>query len=179
MYLLYRWVLVVYFLTWFLFDTIYEGPMIFIYITNWTYIVWCAYLTLSLVSTLVGVCQTYDVFMRSGVDNRKEEMLEIAQSLKSSTIDDQGHKHIKWFHKLQWVLYNVAIVNTFFVAVLYWALILPTSSDMTVTIINVQFHGIDTVIAAIDLAVTGIVMKWSHYVYPLLFNLSYIIWNVI
>ena len=151
MYLLYRWVLVVYFLTWFLFYTIYEGPIIFIYITNWTYVVWCAYLTLSLVSMLVGVCQThiYDT------DQKEESGLELT--------DRQGSYFLPLVRIMWWFLplasspYSSGELCTLH-HTLIWALYsnhCPVPRDQLCICTNF----------------TGVVIKWGHFVYPLLYSL--------
>ena len=53
--MLYRWALVAYFLSWLVVNGMNSGPRFFIYLTEWSYLVWCSYLITSATSTSIRI----------------------------------------------------------------------------------------------------------------------------
>lgn len=70
-----------------------------------------------------------------------------------------------WFARLTYGLQSATYVITFFVCVLYWALVYDGG---TVTGLAVVTHGLNFVLAFVDFLIAGIPLKYAHVCTPLL-----------
>ncbi len=84
-----------------------------------------------------------------------------------------------WHQKIQWVLHNIGIVLAISVTILYWGIIYnpDTVDQLNYDLLggnNLVSHGINGLVALIDIFVCGIPFHLLHFIYPTIFASSYV-----
>ena len=84
-----------------------------------------------------------------------------------------------FFMKIVWIMYNVASVACILVTIVFWSLIFPYIKLDDVggdeVLINVQLHGITSVIVVIEHCVSAIPIRLPHVVFTLIYGMLYVI----
>ncbi|XP_033628309.1 protein rolling stone-like [Asterias rubens] len=148
-FVIYRVVLALYFLGYYLGDSIQQGETFswrsFLYLTTLAFIVFIIYLVMAAV-----------VAFLDGFISRK-------RSIPGMRIR----------HKLQWFLFNTTFSVNVIVVVTYWAVLYSPSENFPV-FNNINVHLLTAVISLLDLLLTATPVRYLHVIYPILFGLSYL-----
>lgn len=170
LYLTYRWVLLLYFLSWLLVVTIQGisgvGSKFFIYLTNWGFIVWNAYLFVAVVSTTLNFCRTCCV--STDLVEHNEPSLHCTNSSCCCGITSGN---ITWKEKIHWALFTISTEFAVSISILFWIYF----SEFNLYSLHV--HMINGIVAILDLWITGIPIRLLHVAYVLLFGTIYILFT--
>lgn len=163
------------------------------YLTSWTYFVLSLYSTLHLLVTLFEtVCGSTPVTTRRSTE---EHNLLFTEHHSDSSLwasgeylpisddeTDSGHVHVlQWYSRFVWILYNVISSSALMVTLMFFVFIWPDMKSSTGGIdeINLQLHGINTVIIVLEHLLSAVPVRLLHCVYPIIFGLVYVIFSAI
>ena len=155
------------------------GPKYLIFLTNWSYLVWNAYLIVSAISCtatyfLCYVCCRERFKDREGEDGSHCQRELVLEDKPVGCCGAQSDKSF-WYQKLHWVLFSLAMEVAIGVTILYWALLYnPDSGFDYFGDLNLMTHLINGIMAVVDIFVTGIPVHLFHVVYILGFSSTYI-----
>ena len=194
LYLVYRWILALYFLCWFVVILMNAFSYIkwkyLIYISNWSFLIWLAYLVFSAISlTLKSLwqlgmvndrvskpsyycyCQTRKITYRPCSDCDCKDCVgqdSSCQMPRSCSIMD----------KIQWPLFTVGTEFAVAITLLYWTLFYePHSKQNFFSIDSLHIHLINGVLAFVDLWVSGVPVRIYHALHSVLFAVSYVVFT--
>ena len=168
-YLAYRWLLLLYFLSWLLVLTIQAGisgvgSKFFIYLTNWGFIVWNAYLFAAVASTTLNFYRTFSV----STDVAKHDSELSLHSTNNEYCNCGRSGNITWKEKIQWALFTISTEFAVSISILFWIYF------SEVNLYSLHVHMINGIVAILDLWITGIPIRLLHVAYVLLFGAIYI-----
>ena len=183
-YLLYRWVLAIYFGGWLLYHAIrsgIRGDRFMIYLTNWGFLVWMAYLISAAMAVTLNfirawACNHVLYFPRrhspaallpaeSDDDGEGEEPRTVnccRRSPDSTNLCD----------KLTWCLFLVGGEAAVLIALLFWTTLYDTPNSTGP--VSVHLHLVNAVVALIDLWVSGVPIFLLQFVYVQGFGAAYV-----
>lgn len=186
LYLLYRWLLALYFLCWFLVIAVNAANGIkwrfLIYISNWAFLVWVSYLVISAASLSVNFssqllrCNQRTGRASMGIE-RKGHSVDVCSCSKCQ---ERRHHNLFWscgglLEKLQWITFTVGTEFAVAITILYWTLFYqPHSKQNFFSLDSLHVHLINGVLAVVDLWVAGVAVRVYHAIYPVLFAASYV-----
>ena len=153
------------------------GEKFFIYLTNWSYMIWVVYLIWGACSATATFMYTHflckDRFVKKPTEGNRHGYKLIFDDKPTGCCGLQADQ-TSWHQKVQWVLYNVGIIMALTVSILFWALLYnPQSSVNNVSAVNLMTHAVNGIMALVDLFVTGIPVRLLHMVYPFAFGGAY------
>ena len=85
---------------------------------------------------------------------------------------------MRWFHQALWVIYNIAVVAAVLVTITFWSLIYASFGGGR-SPISVIFHAVNSVVMVADTMLSSIPVRLFHFVYPMLYSITYISFTVI
>ncbi|XP_019620581.1 PREDICTED: protein rolling stone-like [Branchiostoma belcheri] len=129
-----------------------------VYLNNWCFSV----LTLH---TVVAMAVSAAVYCRSDYTEFSAE---------ATRDENVAPNSLNWYHKVHWVLHSTSITMAFLVTTLYWAF---DKRELVATSINE--HILNSVLALLDLFVSGTPVRVFHMVYPVAFAMAYSAFYVI
>ena len=144
-------------------------PRWFIYLTDWGFAFLTAYL-------LWAAC------------------VLIYHAVNGDLVEDEEEKAKKdapllWFHRVEWLLFNLGVTISFLVSILYWCLLFPGKDDVdssknetrtdVSTEIDVVMHTVNSIISLADVFLSGIPVRILHAIYPMISGLIYAVFTVI
>ncbi|XP_033098627.1 protein rolling stone-like isoform X3 [Anneissia japonica] len=162
---IYRFMVAIYFagftLWYFPYSVTNLGWKIFIYLTNWTFIVVTCYLLVASYNSLVH----YRNVTRRGT------------ILVSSSADIPD---LPFIYKLQWFLYYLAANMSIIVTVVYWtALYSKGNLDFIHLFINLNVHTLTSFVAISETMLSATPFRFIHVVYPLCYGVVYVFFTII
>lgn len=171
-YLLYRWVSSLFFLSYLILSGVSGGGnYFFVFLTNWSLIALNLHLLWSAVFATVHYFRIY-VFCK--------EKFEVQNKLNSYRVYDEpagccGRQQddTAWYQKVQWILFTIGNGAAITVTILYWSLIYGLSGGGSVGHIGIVIHALNGVIAVIDVGVSGVPVRILHFVYFIAYCASY------
>lgn len=173
-YLIYRWVISIFFLVWLFqagFYPINGGVKFFIFLTNWAFLVFNAYLfwgaisvTLSYILANFACKNKYSDLSSKNYDDEEDEEDQCGCQLFHRPVGCCGRERdgTTWHQKIMWVLFNIGISWAVSVTVLYWALLRTGPIDG----VNITTHLVNALVGVFDIGVTGVPVRLLHIVYP-------------
>ena len=176
MYLIYRWILAIVFIIWLGLNGG-DGPKFFIFLTNWSYLLWNAYLLVSAISC-TATYVLYHFCCREKFKKREKEDGNHCQRelvLEDKPVGCCGAQSDKscWYHKVHWLLFTLGTETAIAVTILYWALLYRPGMDSAFEGGSLMTHLINGIMAVADILLTGIPVHLLHVVYILCFSSTY------
>ncbi|XP_051874272.1 protein rolling stone isoform X2 [Pristis pectinata] len=159
----------------------------FIFLTHLTYTMLTTYFNLALVNF---IC--YIIFgQRRETQNIKEASLA-ELSLSSPTTDIEGGSSSwtmrKEFHappsvlqptiSIQWALHNLTCVTSLYVTVAFWSIDYVPGGAAPDSV-NINVHVVNSVLVLLELGLTAAPIHLAHFIYVLLYCLSFILFTVV
>jgi len=126
------------------------NPQFWIYLTNWTMLFELFYLVL--VATLTGLA-LYGTDVEDGKGDETPHFVRIALAMQA-----------------------VTYIASFFVFVLYWALVYDGGTLLALSYFT---HGVNFLVALADFLLAGLPMRVAHIWAPLAYGLTYVIFSII
>lgn len=167
MYLVYRWVMVAYFFGWLIATgvsyTPFGGAKFFIFLTDWSFLAWNAYLIASAASTTVKIVCVHccggplcNHTSRQTLLDKPVPYIDIDKPVGccGATSDETS-----WYQKIQWILFYLGVEMALLVAVLYWLLLYDGGN---VDGINANTHLINAIIALVEIFISGVPVRVLH-----------------
>lgn len=203
LYLVYRIVLAVYVDVWLVYtaDSMigYPGDMVLyswpVYLTNWTYLMLALYLTWHAVGTLIFLCTGPVSIGQSPSREMHKNMFMELQTYPSlwggndyETINGKDEEQpvnirlhqLPWYFKITWVLYNVVSSAAVMVTAVFFIFLWPMlNQGGGIDMMNLQLHGINSVIIIIEHLLSAVPVRLYHCVFPLIYGLLYVLFSVI
>lgn len=163
-----------------------------IYISNWSFMIWLAYLVFSAISLTIKsiwqfspvndrashpscccCCQTQRIMYRPCVNSDHkdcclDQLQESRQMPQSCGIMD----------KIQWPLFTLGAEFAVAITLLYWTLFYePHSKQNFFSVDSLHIHLINGVLAFVDLWASGVPVRIYHALHSVLFAISYVIFT--
>ncbi|KAK3102647.1 hypothetical protein FSP39_012844 [Pinctada imbricata] len=157
-----------------------------VYLTNWTYLLLCLYLTSHAIFSVWYLLGGPIVVMKSLTTRQQRQLFSelntspslwensyniVLDSNESVTTESQP---LPWYFKLVWILYNMASAGSVMVTAVFFIFLWPLFNTASIGQMNLQLHGINSVIVFIEHLMSGVPYRLLHYIYPLLYGLAYL-----
>lgn len=180
-YVLYRWCIALYYCNWlvgsFITGNLLYGLKLFLNITTWGMIILVAYLVVAALSV------TFKLIWENSCcsDSESAEVLCL-DDLQDPPLSGcgcccaQDKGAVPWYLRLTWLLFTLSSEVMVPTCIVYWA-----TWDGTVVSwpVNVHEHMVSVVPGLIDLFISGIPVRFLHFIYFMLFTLTYAAFTVI
>lgn len=87
---------------------------------------------------------------------------------------------LPWYFKLTYIIYSIASSASILVTVMFFAFLWPQMHPSKgIDMINLQLHGINSVIVIVDLLIHCIPIRLLHAVYLIVYGLIYLVFSAI
>ena len=175
MYVIYRWVVMLYFLAWLIVTVVQasqssQQAKYLIYLTNWGFIVLNAYFIVSAVSVLLS-CALHRHYTTSSAvptltDTREERRLSCSEPL------------LQMVNGLHWILGIIGGEFAVGVTILFWTFFNdPSLFRYSFSAESLHVHMLNGIVALIDIWVTGLPFRILHVVYSMMFASTYVVFT--
>ena len=179
--MVYRWFIALYFLGWLVPVAISDangGAKFFIYLTNWTFLLFNLYLLVSAIAATLQfvVHHSYDKENLSHGDlhQRRNNLHGKNQIIRVLFGADYTHE-VVWYQKVQWLLIAIGLEAAIAIPILYWTVVYSPSDEIDGE--NLNAHLINGVVALFDLCFSGVIIRLLHVIYILFFGATYSIFS--
>ncbi|XP_019620554.1 PREDICTED: protein rolling stone-like [Branchiostoma belcheri] len=154
-------------------------------LTNWSFTILTAHMLVALAVCVVDFLSKQKGTGPTTVDNTSENsspgdagmeeavpMTEIGRDNDDDAV--QSSSGPAWYHKVHWVLHNTSIAAAFLVTTVYWTL-----DRATVSVSSIFEHVVNSVIALLDLSLSGTPVRILNVIYPVAYAATYAVFYVI
>ena len=87
---------------------------------------------------------------------------------------------LRWFHKLNWILFSVGATNAFLVTGLFWVVLAPSRTAVqNLNPITFHLHGTNSILFLVEIFMVAFPTRLLHFVYPIIFSFTYAVFSVI
>lgn len=169
---------------WLIYNIYKYQAKLFIFLTNWTYLILNLYFLQATTLTLSALCcecrlrreaspstnETQEVEMGSGDDS-------VIQNEKTTTEEAREEDALRLPQKIFWLLYIISANAGLLVTAGYWTVLFE--EDEPVDANNMTKHALNSVFMVIDTFLSSIPVRLFHSVYPLLYLIVYLAFTVI
>ena len=169
---MYRAVVSFYFLVWLLGISInFASPNVLLFFTQWSFIALNAYLLLALINTATNFLLVYVYPKKKTVKLSPEENGEGTKTGCCRSSEDRTTLG----DKATWCLFLLGTQSALFTVLLFWVLADDASEDdkNISAAVNTHIHGLNGLVALLEVWLTGIPIKLLHFIYVLLFAGAY------
>lgn len=175
-YLVVRWVMAAYFLGWLIGSRFHHangGPRFFIFLTNWSFLAWNAYLIISAISVSFKMSMIYccKKAHNEPLLHTPKPYIDIDRPVGCCSRESDT---TSWYHKVQWLFFYLGAESAVLVSILYWALLYSGGS---VDGVNANTHLVNAIFALIDVFFSGIPVRILHFIYPSIIGSSYAVFS--
>lgn len=95
-------------------------------------------------------------------------------------VDGYSNRRMIWMTKISWFLYNVINVTAPVISFIYWALLYePGVYEAPVFVIDFMLHGVNTIVAVLDLFISKRPCRILHMHHPFVVFLAYVAFTAI
>lgn len=192
MFIGYRLVITGYNFGWLIYNIHISGAKLFIFLTNWTFLILNLFFLLATSVTISALYCEYRKSRRatSPSTNDKPEKTtvqvtkiegihESAQNkdneLPSTTVGEEDT--LRFQHKLMWLLYVLSANGGLLVTVGYWTVLFEESEPVDAN--NITKHALNSVFMLTDTFLSSIPVRLFHFIYPLLYIIIYLAFTVV
>ena len=87
---------------------------------------------------------------------------------------------LRWFHKLNWILFSVGATVAFLVTGLFWIVLAPgRTAAENLNPITFHLHGTNSILFLVEIFMVAFPTRLLHFVYPIIFSFTYAVFSVI
>lgn len=179
---------------WLIYNIYLYGAKLFIFLTNWTYLILNLYFLLATTLTFgafyceyrkprretgpstngnVNEGTSVDVEMETGDENEKNVKSGDATATEEAREEDV----LRFRHKLLWLLHIISTNGGLLVTVGYWTVLYE--DDEPIDANNITKHALNSVFMLIDTFLCSIPVRLFHFIYPLLYIIIYLGFTVV
>ena len=171
-YVIYHWVVCLYFGGHLLAGAFSSGPQFLIYLTNWSALLLNVHFLYSALLVTVEYFKAYVCCRRHYSDLHFERDADEFEIVKPKGCFSSEYNKLRWYHMIQWVLFNVANQAALCVVLLYWSLLFRGGE---VGLYGGHYHLGNGLIAIVDVTVSGLPVRLLHFymiqVYGIIYTL--------
>lgn len=164
-----------------------------VYLTNWTYFMLCVYLNLHAVFALLHYCFKFRMsqcLSRPHAEGHRTLFNELSTTPSfwdEDRTSDDGDPIIAlytlpWYFKLTYLTYSIASAASILVTFMFFTFLWPLKCMHTphgIEMVNLQLHGINSVIVCMDLLIHSIPIRLLHAVYLIIYGIVYLIFTAV
>ncbi|KAJ7376715.1 hypothetical protein OS493_033340 [Desmophyllum pertusum] len=178
----YRLIVTVYNLAWLFYNIHVSGVKLFIFLTNWTYLILNIYFVYATTLSCIALYR----------DNKKSRETDPVVEIEMGPGDDHGGSStqygatdletadrkkdgLRFQHKLLWLIYVISATGGLWITVGYWSILIE---DAPIDANNITKHALNSVFMLIDTCLSSIPVQLFHFLYVLLYFLIYIAFSV-
>ncbi|KAL9960610.1 hypothetical protein ACROYT_G034093 [Oculina patagonica] len=185
-FLAYRLIVTGYNFAWLIYNIYLYKAKLFIFLTNWTYLILNLYF---LQATTLTFCALRTRREASPSPNEKQDLsVEVemgsgddsasASAKNGDTATEAAREEdvLRLYHKLFWLLYIISANAGLLVTVGYWTVLYE--DDEPIDANNITKHALNSVFMLIDTFLSSIPVRLFHSVYPLLYIIVYLAFTV-
>ena len=175
LYVAYRWILALFFLSYVIQSLVSNGGYYFIYLTLWSLTLYTAYLLWSASSITVRFVQEH---IRP-VLCIKREVKQADDGCRCSSCCYKDGDTTTWYMKIQWLLFYIGIEGACIVTLLFWTLLYPgcRGTDSCESHENYIVHLVNGLTAFLEVWITGIPIHLYHVIYSMMFGSTYAVFT--
>ncbi|KAJ7376716.1 hypothetical protein OS493_033341 [Desmophyllum pertusum] len=176
----YRLIVTVYNLAWLFYNIHVFGVKLFIFLTNWTYLILNIYFVYATTLSCIALYRDYkkqretvvvEIELRPGDDHRGGST-NGATDLETA---DRKKDALQFQHKLLWFIYVISATGSLWITAGYWSVLVESD---TIDANNITKHALNSVFMLIDTCLSSIPVHLFHSLYVLLYFLIYIAFSV-
>lgn len=161
------------------------------YLTNWTYLMLCVYLTWHFFVTVAYFLQNPMPFNNRPDPAFHRKLFPECQSSSFYTATEyrqvsslepvlgNGVSDLPWYFKMVWVLFSIASVGSVLVTLVFFIFLWPLFNTSSIGMMNLQLHGINSLIIGVEVVLSAVPCRLYHFVYALLYGITYLIFSAI
>lgn len=164
----------VYFFAWLFPSGLYGdgGPKFFIFLTNWSYLMWNSYLIISALSVTFKISTIYCCkYRKRNAQSLLDTPTPYIDIDRPVGCCGRENDTTSWYQKVQWLFFYLGAETAVLVSVLYWTLLY---SGGPVDGVNANTHLVNGIFALIDVLFSGIPVRILHFIYPAAFAGVYV-----
>ena len=179
---------------WLIYNIYLYGAKLFIFLTNWTYLILNLYFLLATTLTFgafyceyiksrrgtvpstngnVNEGTSVEVEMETGDENDKNDKSGDATATEEAREEDA----LRFRHKLLWLLHIISANGGLLVTVGYWTVLYE--DDEPIDANNITKHALNSVFMLVDTFLCSIPVRLFHFIYPLLYIIIYLGFTVV
>ena len=158
-----------------------------IYVSNWAFLIWLAYLIFSAISlTIKFLCQllAHKRGSKPSCCYHQKQQIQYRSFVDCDDCKDcPESRQMPWscsslMDKLHWPLFTVGTEFAAAITILYWTLVYePHSKHNFFSIDSLHIHLINGVLALVDLWLSGVPVRIYHALHSVLFAVSYVVFT--
>ena len=171
-YVIYHWVVCLYFGGYLLAGAVFVGPRFLIFLTNWSALLLNVYFLYSAILVTVEYFKIYVCCRHHYNDLHFERDADEFKIIKPNGCFSGEYNQLKWYHMIQWVLFNVANQAAVCVVLLYWSLLFRGGE---IGLYDGHYHLGNGLISIVDVIVSGLPVRVLHFymiqVYAIIYTL--------
>ena len=175
----YRVIVTAYNLGWLFYNMYLFGAKLFIYLTNWTFLILNIYFvyatTLSCIALYKDVKKQNEAVPKASGKDGPDEYIEIGTGDDSNRTNAREVDNLRLHHKIFWVIYVISATAGLWITAGYWTILFEND---TVDANNITKHALNSVFMVIDTSLSSIPIRLFHWVYALLYLVIYILFSV-
>lgn len=162
--MLYRLILVVYFLIYFVWAIVIGKGYFFIFATSFSFLLFIFYLLWSTVYVTARYFQQFAPFCEQSCEKQQKE--ENCDQIPLGCCDVKTDS-TKWYEKIQWFLFTVGAESTLSITLIYWPFgdVQRDDNFEFYGHVNIALHLVNGVTALIDIWVSQIPVHLYHVIY--------------
>ena len=168
---------------WLIYNIYTYQAKLFIFLTNWTYLILNLYF---LQATALTFCSLYKKWKGASFTiNETQPTVEKGpgddntNQNETTTKETREEDVLRLPQKISWLLYVISANNSLLITAGYWTLRILFEVDEPIDGNNITKHTLNSVLMVIDTFLSSIPVRLFHSVYPLLYVIVYIAFTVI
>ena len=172
---MYRWILALFYTVHLFFGGLEDGVHFFIYYTNWALLVHVVYL-------IWGASSSTADYIKYHLCCPEDKQPSVYLDHKPPGCCGKKIDNLKWYHKVLWLLFTVAIDSALVVVMTYWGFVYaPRQDDIDNAFghVNIAIHLLVGATALVDVVVTGIPVRFYHLIYSSLAIAMYVVFTAV
>lgn len=187
-FLAYRLIVTGYNFAWLIYNIYLYKAKMFIFLTNWTYLILNLYFLQATTLTFCAMCCEYKTRREASPSTNEKQDPSVEVEMGSGD-DSASAKHgdtttqeareedvLRLHHKMFWLLYIISASAGLLVTVGYWTVLYE--DDEPIDTNNITKHALNSVFMLIDTFLSSIPVRLFHSVYPLLYIIIYLAFTV-
>ena len=171
---------------WLIYNIYLYKAKLFIFLTNWTYLILNLYFLQATTLTFCALCCARRMRKAASpsINEKQDTSVEVemgsgdesANTKVTATEEAREEDALRFHHKIFWLLYIISANAGLLVTAGYWTVLYE--DDEPIDANNITKHALNSVFMLIDTFLSSIPVRLFHSVYPLLYIIIYLAFTV-
>lgn len=168
---------------WLIYNIYKYQAKLFIFLTNWTFLILNLYFLQATTLTFCALCCEYRMRREASPSTTETQVVEMESGDDSANRDEKATEEareedaLRLPQKMFWLLYIISANAGLLVTVGYWTVLFE--EDEPIDANNITKHALNSVFMLIDTFLSSIPVRLFHSVYPLLYIIVYLAFTVV